>query len=39
MPGINIGYLPQAPELDASKSVSEVVEESLAVGKEAQEKL
>lgn len=39
MPGINIGYLPQEPELDASKTVREVVEESLAVIKEAQEKL
>ena len=39
MPGINIGYLPQEPELDASKTVREVVEESLAVVKEAQEKL
>ena len=39
MPGINIGYLPQEPELDASKTVREVVEESLAIVKEAQEKL
>ncbi|GLR63346.1 energy-dependent translational throttle protein EttA [Marinospirillum insulare] len=39
MPGINIGYLPQEPELDASKTVREIVEESLAVVKEAQEKL
>ena len=39
MPGINIGYLPQEPELDASKTVREVVEESLAVVKEAQDKL
>jgi len=39
MPGINIGYLPQEPELDASKTVREVVEESLTVIKEAQEKL
>lgn len=39
MPGINIGYLPQEPELDASKTVREVVEESLAAVKEAQEKL
>ena len=39
MPGLNIGYLPQEPELDASKTVREVVEESLAVVKEAQAKL
>ena len=39
MPGINIGYLPQEPELDASKTVREIVEESLAVVKEAQDKL
>lgn len=39
MPGINIGYLPQEPELDASKTVREVVEESLSVVKEAQAKL
>lgn len=39
MPGINIGYLPQEPELDASKTVREVVEESLSVVKEAQTKL
>jgi ATP-binding cassette ChvD family protein len=29
-PGINIGYLPQEPELDASKSVRENVEEGVA---------
>ena len=39
MPGINIGYLPQEPELDASKTVREIVEESLAIVKEAQDKL
>ncbi|NLW04379.1 MAG: energy-dependent translational throttle protein EttA [Pseudomonadaceae bacterium] len=39
MPGINIGYLPQEPELDATKTVREIVEESLAVVKEAQDKL
>ncbi|HKM15857.1 MAG TPA: energy-dependent translational throttle protein EttA [Marinospirillum sp.] len=39
MPGINIGYLPQEPELDATKTVREVVEESLSVVKEAQVKL
>jgi ATP-binding cassette ChvD family protein len=30
MPGINVGYLPQEPELDDSKTVREVVEESVA---------
>ncbi len=29
-PGLNIGYLPQEPELDDSKNVREVVEEALA---------
>jgi sulfate-transporting ATPase len=29
-PGIRIGYLPQEPELDASKSVREIVEEGVA---------
>ncbi|MAA65212.1 MAG: energy-dependent translational throttle protein EttA [Alteromonadaceae bacterium] len=29
-PGINIGYLPQEPELDESKTVREIVEESVA---------
>jgi len=28
-PGINIGYLPQEPELDPDKNVREIVEESL----------
>lgn len=39
MPGINVGYLPQEPELDAEKTVREVIEESLSVVKEAQAKL
>lgn len=39
MPGINVGYLPQEPELDASKTVKEVVEEALAEVKDAQAKL
>lgn len=30
MPGINIGYLPQEPELDDSKTVREIVEEAVA---------
>jgi ATP-binding cassette ChvD family protein len=39
MPGINIGYLPQEPELDDSKSVRETVEEALGEIKQAQEQL
>ena len=39
MPGLNIGYLPQEPELDDDKSVRETVEEALGAIKEAQEKL
>ncbi len=35
MPGINVGYLPQEPELDDTKTVREVVEESVADVKEA----
>ncbi len=38
-PGINVGYLPQEPELDNSKNVREVVEEALSEIKEAQAKL
>ena len=30
MPGINIGYLPQEPKLDESKTVREIVEEAVA---------
>ncbi|MCE8024264.1 MULTISPECIES: energy-dependent translational throttle protein EttA [Halomonadaceae] len=39
MPGINIGYLPQEPQLDDDKSVRETVEEALGEIKEAQTKL
>ena len=39
MPGINVGYLPQEPELDDDKSVRETVEEALGEIKEAQAKL
>ncbi|MBE9395868.1 energy-dependent translational throttle protein EttA [Pontibacterium sp. N1Y112] len=35
MPGINVGYLEQEPQLDESKTVREVVEESVADVKEA----
>ena len=38
-PDLNIGYLPQEPELDESKTVRDVVEESLSHLKEAQTKL
>ncbi|WP_196159296.1 energy-dependent translational throttle protein EttA [Reinekea sp. G2M2-21] len=38
-PDLNIGYLPQEPELDDSKTVREVVEESLNHIKEAQTRL
>lgn len=37
--GINIGYLPQEPELDPSKTVREVVEEALGEVKQAQARL
>ena len=39
MQGINVGYLPQEPELDDTKSVRETVEEALGEIKEAQTKL
>nr|WP_298410356.1 energy-dependent translational throttle protein EttA [uncultured Halomonas sp.] len=39
MPGLNIGYLPQEPELDDSKSVREIVEEAVGEIKKAQEQL
>ncbi|MDZ7851059.1 MAG: energy-dependent translational throttle protein EttA [Halomonas sp.] len=39
MPGLNIGYLPQEPELDDDKNVRDTVEEALGEIKEAQEKL
>jgi ATP-binding cassette ChvD family protein len=35
MPGLNIGYLPQEPELDETKTVREIVEESVSDVKEA----
>jgi ATP-binding cassette ChvD family protein len=38
-PGLNIGYLPQEPELDENKTVREVVEEALDHIKEAQARL
>ena len=38
-PGINIGYLPQEPELDPDKNVREIVEESLSDIRGAQERL
>ncbi|MDR5901695.1 energy-dependent translational throttle protein EttA [Halomonas icarae] len=39
MPGINVGYLPQEPQLDDDKNVRETVEEALGEIKDAQEKL
>ena len=39
MPGLKIGYLPQEPQLDPSKTVREVVEEALGEIKEAQARL
>ncbi|WP_442489056.1 energy-dependent translational throttle protein EttA [Halomonas litopenaei] len=39
MPGLNVGYLPQEPELDDTKNVRETVEEALGEIKEAQTKL
>ena len=38
-PGINVGYLPQEPQLDDSKTVREVVEEALSEAKDALVKL
>ncbi len=38
-PGLNVGYLPQEPELDPNKTVREVVEEALGEIKAAQEQL
>src|SRR5262245_21188673 len=38
-PGIKIGYLPQEPQLDASKTVREEVEAGLGEGLEARQKL
>lgn len=39
MPGIKVGYLPQEPQLDPTKTVREVVEEAVAEIKETQAKL
>ena len=39
MPGIKIGYLPQEPELDADKTVREIVEEAVGEIKQAQARL
>ncbi|MFC3152409.1 energy-dependent translational throttle protein EttA [Litoribrevibacter euphylliae] len=39
MPDINVGYLPQEPELDETKTVREVVEEALSTIKDAQARL
>ena len=39
MPGINVGYLPQEPELDENKTVKEVVEEAVSDVKDALAKL
>ncbi len=39
MPGIKVGYLPQEPQLDASKSVREIVEEAVSEIKNAQARL
>ncbi|KXU38899.1 energy-dependent translational throttle protein EttA [Ventosimonas gracilis] len=39
MPGIKVGYLPQEPQLDASKTVREVVEEALGEVKQAKARL
>ena len=38
-PGINIGYLPQEPELDPEKNVREIVEEALSEILSAQQRL
>lgn len=38
-PGIKIGYLPQEPELDNSKTVREIVEEAIGEVRAAQQKL
>ena len=39
MPELNIGYLPQEPQLDPTKTVREVVEEAVSVIKNAQARL
>src|SRR5690606_40502654 len=38
-PGINIGYLPQEPQLDPDKTVRETVEEAVSTIKDAQQRL
>ncbi len=38
-PGINIGYLPQEPELDENKNVQAIIEESLQEVRNAQQRL
>ncbi|HLR17283.1 MAG TPA: energy-dependent translational throttle protein EttA [Alcanivoracaceae bacterium] len=38
-PGIKIGYLPQEPELDDTKTVREIVEEAISEVREAQDQL
>ncbi|NVL57472.1 ATP-binding cassette domain-containing protein, partial [Pseudomonas tremae] len=39
MPELNVGYLPQEPQLDPNKTVREVVEEAVSVIKDAQARL
>ncbi|MCL4112643.1 UNVERIFIED_CONTAM: hypothetical protein GTU68_052090 [Idotea baltica] len=39
MPDLNVGYLPQEPQLDASKTVREIVEESVSAINDAQIRL
>src|SRR5690606_22228815 len=39
MPGINVGYLPQEPQLDADKTVRDIVEEAVSQIKDAQARL
>lgn len=39
MPGINVGYLPQEPQLDPEKTVREIVEEAVSEVKDAQARL
>ncbi|OHV10608.1 energy-dependent translational throttle protein EttA [Kushneria phosphatilytica] len=39
MPNLNVGYLPQEPELDDEKSVRETVEEAVSEIKDAQQRL
>ena len=39
MPGIKVGYLPQEPQLDASKTVRDIVEEAVGEIKQAQARL